>query len=695
MKIPCKAFALALLAISGLPSQTPEPVCGLPALTALSPHEPPSLHKYRGITNNPVFKIREHYAENKLIEVEFYLMFEGTTFCVYAEAAEVDAGRVDAHAVANLVTAFRDHTFPGSIDTSKGIKAVAEEVFGSPPDIDHNNQVYILLIDVRDDYVPDSSETFVAGYFDPQDQGQRGNLADIIYLDTNPGKVVGPEATTVLSTLAHEYQHLIHYGHDMWEELWVNEGLSELSPVLMGLKARDYSSFLANTNVRLDAFENEVADYARSGLFFRYAWIQAGTPFIKALIRSNERGLQGVEQILAQFEPRSVDEFIFDWHAANYLQGEGVHGYKGQFSMPHPEVHDMITGFPEDDFQRDVARLGAHWTLITGGSDLYLYVSRESTQPEVLLINGDANTLMPAPGLFSTGFEDSTFGDAYQDLIVLASSSTAVAEHAPYSLFVSAQGGYKVFTLSYDGDEDPLLFISLGGRAQAGEAAVSFTLPDQSQLSNIQFMALTNDSVEVKIYDRALEPGSIIYQSVVQSPLGIDWTTHRLPDNVIHRGSQVFASVRSIDNALAYNEHLSTSYSHYMPPGETTFYRLPLLSVPGDPLIGNWSIRLTYLMSDTLNKPLKIPLIVGHFYPNPVVNFPLITLPLSPGHGVDMTIFNLLGQQVRRLSRPTDSNDPIVWDGNMANGIPAPSGFYIARIESGKSTASRKVVIIR
>ncbi|UCH10249.1 MAG: T9SS type A sorting domain-containing protein [Fidelibacterota bacterium] len=697
MKRHHNTCVFVLIVLSRLFSQIPEPICGLPALTALSPDEPLSLQKRQVPTDNPIFKIREHYAENKLMEVEFYLMYEDPAFRIYAEAQEVDDGRVDVDAVSNLVAAFRDHTFPGSVDTSKGIKAIAEEVFGSPPDIDHNNQVFILLIDVRDDYVPDSSQTYVAGYFDPQDQRMQGNLADIIYLDTNPGNVVGPQSTTVLSTLAHEYQHLIHYGHDTMEELWVNEGLSELSPILMGLPGRDYSSFLANTNVQLDAFEGEVADYARSGLFFRYAWIQTGTPFIQALIRSAARGLSGVDHTLSQVEPRSIDEFIFDWHAANYLQSDGIYGYAGHFTMPRPEVHDVIVGFPEDDFQRNVTRLGAHWTLISGGSDLYLFASRQSTQPAVTLINADENMVLPSPGLFTTGYEDSAFGESYHDLIVLASSSTAVTDYASYSLFASAVGGYEVFTLSYDGDEEPqdVTFISLGDGELSGAAAVSFNLPDRAEPSSIQFMALTNDSVEVKLYDEPLQAQTVIYQQVVRSPLGTDWTTHRLPEGFVHRGGQVFASVSSISNALAYNEHLPTSYSHYMPPGEAAFSPLPLFSTNGDPLTGNWSIRLTYLMSDTMNEPLKIPLIVGQFYPNPVLNFPLITLPISPGHGVELTLYNLLGQQVRRLNRSASSYDPILWDGNMTNGMPAPSGIYLARIVSGRRMVSRKLVLIR
>ncbi|MFB0516811.1 MAG: hypothetical protein ACETWG_09455, partial [Candidatus Neomarinimicrobiota bacterium] len=274
---PCHKVLPALLMAAGvLHSQEPAPICGLPEIVQLPVEETTVLYR-RGIpTDNPTFLIREHYTSSTLIEVEFYLMHDDAAFSVYVEAAEWDSGNVDAPAVDTLVAAFRDHTFEGSIDPDRGIKPIAEDVFGPPPDIDHNGKVFILLIDVRDDFVLDSSETYVAGYFDPLDQGQRGNLADIIYLDTNPGTFSGPQAINMFSTLAHEYQHLIHYGWDTREATWINEGLSELSPVLMGIPLRDLAPYLSDTNVRLDSFGNELVDYARSGLFFIYTWIQLG-----------------------------------------------------------------------------------------------------------------------------------------------------------------------------------------------------------------------------------------------------------------------------------------------------------------------------------------------------------------------------------------------------------------------------------
>ncbi|GAF96138.1 unnamed protein product, partial [marine sediment metagenome] len=275
-----------------------------------------------------------------------------------------------------------------------------------------NGKVFILLIDVRDDYVPDSSETFVAGYFDPLDQTQSGNKANIIYLDTNPGRLSGTDIRHQIGTLAHEYQHLIHYGQDTDEDTWVDEGLSELSPVLMGLPHREFTHYLTDTNMRLDSFDGELADYARCGLFFLYTWVQLGTQFIKDLIVNTENGTSGFNQTLSRYSQPSIDEFVLDWHLANFIQSEGVYGYGGLFSIPQPVMHDVITTFPQDDIGGSVVRLGARWTSITGGRNLYLSASRSGSEPHLTLLNGNDRTRIPAPQLFTAGFQDPTFGTA-------------------------------------------------------------------------------------------------------------------------------------------------------------------------------------------------------------------------------------------------------------------------------------------
>jgi len=163
-------------------------------------------------------------------------------------------------------------------------------------------------------------------------------------------------------------------------------------------------------------------------------------------------------------------------------------------------------------------------------------------------------------------------------------------------------------------------------------------------------------------------------------------------------------SVASVNNALAYNENDTTShYSHYRFPNETSFQPLSTLSVElnGErkSLKGNWSIRLSYLVPDTSEDEVDIPLYVGYFYPNPFIiersSRPVVKLEISPGRSAEVRLYNILGQEIWKYSRPAHVLSPIVWHGLMNNGRLAPSGVYLARIAVSDAVVCRKLVLIR
>ena len=155
---------------------------------------------------------------------------------------------------------------------------------------------------------------FMAGYFDPQDQflclrnyeGQylwqpnanestclspynwitNGNGSNIIYVDTNPASISPDSYSDVLFTITHEYQHLLHWNSDIKEGYfgseasgwqfhnpWINEGLSDLMPSILGIGKRDFSTFLESPLVGLDQWSEPGSSstlkyYAKSALFF-------------------------------------------------------------------------------------------------------------------------------------------------------------------------------------------------------------------------------------------------------------------------------------------------------------------------------------------------------------------------------------------------------------------------------------------
>ncbi len=706
--LPKAAYAL-VSAGSLLLGQGLHPLCGLPHITAIPVEAPVTLLKAPAqAPGDRTFKVRKDIfsAQAELIPIQFDSLYSGPGFRVYAETAEVEAGRVDAQTLANLVSAFVDEGRPGSIDPSLGIKALAEQIFGPPTDIDGNGQVFILLMDVRDDWDSTSSTSFIAGYFDPLDQGNGGNFADIIYLDTNPGAT---HTLLILEALAHEYQHLIHYGRDADEETWVNEGLSELSPVLMGLPHREYSYYLADTNVPMETFDGELADYARTGLFFLYSWVQLGTGFIQDLIGNRANGWPAFQGELYDYSDYSIDEFTYNWHVANFIDGSGIYGYGSRFSIPIPAMHETIVSFPQDDAGLSVALLGARWTMITGGRDLYLKAGGIGFGQgvELTLIRGDDSSLVAAPlmALTQTGWLDSTFGVDYQALFILATVPFSFNSSAKYDLYVSATGGVEEVVLSYDDSEipDQPKFLQLGNGSASGEAVIEFTITGVGgELANVQFVPASSESLWVELYVGSSFMQQRIYKGGVTAPLAATLVTHWLPkDLVVAQGETVYVLLGSLGNGLAYNPDIAPIRSYLRLPGSTGFNLLNRYSVDGETLSGNWTIRLTYHRDGAGMTVEEIPPGVGHFYPNPFMagagSGGLVALPIfSPGRQVELTIFDLLGRRVyRHPGRPDDDHEPLLWNGFTDSGRPAPSGVYLARLRIGNTRVTRKLVLLR
>ncbi len=687
-------------------------MCGLPHISAIPLEAPITLFKSTAqVTGDRTFKIRKniHSQQAELITVEFDSLYSDPGFMVFAETVEVEAGRVGAEALSNLVSAFRDEGRPGSIDPTLGIKALAEQIFGPPTDIDGNGQIFILLLDVRDDWDSTSSSSFIAGYFDPLDQGNGGNFADIIYLDTNPGDLTGAHTLFILETLAHEYQHLIHYGRDADEEPWVNEGLSELSPVLMGLPHREYSYYLADTNVPLETFEGELADYARTGLFFLYSWVQLGTGFIQDLTQNRENGWSAFQEELYDYSAYSIDEFTFNWHVANFIDGNGVFGYDKQFSIPAPAMHETIVEFPQSDAGGLVAQQGARWTMITGGRDLYLKaggIGRGDGVELTLIRSDDSSFVAVSPmALTQTGFQDTAFGVDYQTLFIMATVPLSSDAGAGYSLYVTASGGVEEVILSYDDTEvpDQPQFIQLGNGTASGEAVIEFTLTEEGgDLASVQFVPFSSESLWVELYVGSSFLQRRIYTGGITSPLSGTLVTHWLPKDLpIARGETVYVLLGSLGNGLAYNPESEPIRSYLRVPESTDYYLLNSYKIGDERLSGNWTIRLIYHRAGAGMAINDIPPGVGYFYPNPFLagsgSGGLVALPIfSPGRRVELTVFDLLGRQVyRHPGRPTSDQTPLLWNGSTDNGRPAPSGVYLVRLRIGNTRVTRKLLLLR
>ncbi len=100
-------------------------------------------------------------------------------------------------------------------------------------------------------------------------------------------------------------------------------------------------------------------------------------------------------------------------------------------------------------------------------------------------------------------------------------------------------------------------------------------------------------------------------------------------------------------------------------------------------------------VEDDINVPVTY--VLKQNYPNPFNPETNIEFSLPKEQDVSLTVFNLLGQQVRTLvnSRLASGDHTITWDGKNDNGVGVPSGIYFYRLYTPEFAQTNKMVMLR
>jgi hypothetical protein len=233
------------------------------------------------------------------------------------------------------------------------------------------------------------------GVFRPIDQCAReictgSNQRDTIYYALDWGGVNTDEH---LTTLAHEYQHVLRYWRDGNERRWMNEGLSQLSEHLNGF-APEYAGgdnlqyFLENPDVRLDAWADYNSDpslyYGSSYLLMIYLYERLGLDFIQALSASPYDGLPSIAQTLrAGGYTETLDSLYSDWLLANLLDdpfvGDGRY-YYATLRVPVQVASVPLRageGAPQT-YTRTMNQYGANYLALEAGTYRLTFAGAES-----------------------------------------------------------------------------------------------------------------------------------------------------------------------------------------------------------------------------------------------------------------------------------------------------------------------------
>ena len=167
-----------------------------------------------------------------------------------------------------------------------------------------------------------------AGYFSSSDSYPRSthphsNEREMIVMD---GDWLRPGSRQYFGVLAHEFQHAVHWNLDIGEDVWVNEGMSEVATELAGYEASFVDVFMQYPEVQLNYWPDEPRDtiphYGAATLFVEYLHEHyGGDDGLAELGREPLDGVNGVTRYLAQYDVSFTDVFA-DWVVANFLDRE-------------------------------------------------------------------------------------------------------------------------------------------------------------------------------------------------------------------------------------------------------------------------------------------------------------------------------------------------------------------------------------
>ncbi len=264
------------------------------------------------------------------------------------------------------------------------------EFFGSEWSPGVDNDVHLSILHAR------GLGERTAGYYSSADEFSRlinpySNEREMFYVSAESDSSK-PNSSYYDGTLAHEFQHMIHWANDRNEDSWVNEGMSMLAERLNGFDTGGFDiAYSEKPDTQLDTWtdptEGNDEHYGASFLFMDYFLDRFGEELTRAVVASPENGIGGFNDALAKAgRPERFEDIFADWLLANYLDRpnadpQGHYGYPDLDPQP-PAVAETLRRFPASG-RAQVSQYGADYYRLKGRGRLEVQFSGQAQVPLV------------------------------------------------------------------------------------------------------------------------------------------------------------------------------------------------------------------------------------------------------------------------------------------------------------------------
>ena len=736
MKIPLLcALAASVLSplLLGQPSKTP--ICGNPVVdddTFLRQE------RFRTVQKNvfaahPEFVLGAidtfwvyNFTTELFDQVPAELRASGALSHVWVALDELQNGHVDSGVVSDALDALETATPASSKDSSQGILELMRDHFGDPPNVNSSfakgagdGKTHFLLCDIKDDWSPTLGGSFIAGFFFRVDVDPStglvaySNRRDMLYIDTYPGiyhdNARGVEQ--VLGTLAHEFQHLIHWNYDPGEATFFNEGLSEYSSYVCGYGLRSPSDYFEEPNVAFLGWSSEIADYSRAALWTLYLAEQFGDMFMRNFVRNAQPGQSGFQSaIFESGMDASFNSAVRSFHIANILQNRMLDSAFGYIDMAvvgsKPRTFASSFSSQADGSRAGLNPLAADYVRLFAPETLRTTVSATagSVSATVLELRDQALIVrtIPIGSPYESEFSSASKSEA---IMVVQNTNGSASAGYTYSHAGTAKTNVSIELANDDGSTHSQPNMNL---VNGDTVFVIFDGVDGGVIDSVALWFASSGTARLFVrdwnrnYDFNNQPLGGIGGSprMPGSPLAFNVSDTGFMKTVINLRSLNIRSgpafvIQVIYGANGPHPLLRRDESQAVVRSYLSLRNQPVAGRNVYESFGDFYVRA---YASATNEPLPPFVVVPETfalhqnYPNPFNPTTIIAYDLPARARAKLAVYDMLGREIVVLrNEEQDANRYTVeFDGSRL-----AAGVYFLRLTAGEFAATRKMIIVR
>ncbi len=619
-----------------------------------------------------------------------------------------------------------DSKTPGN--SSKGIYETVVGAFGTPPNVDGDEKIIILILDIQDGYK--GSGGYVAGYFHSVNEisHSNSNMAEIYYLDANPANLSTEQGlTNVMSTTAHEFQHMIHFNYHNGSSgkpqqiTFMNEACSMTSEVVCGYAIRNQALYNDEYNhYLLDWRDGDevLTDYSRAARYMTYFYNQFGTDFLGKFVQSSKMSFAGIDDALSKLTtPTSLrfSETLVNWFMANIVNDVNVNAAWGYTTPNVTKVNPANIVNPNYTSPTVWVQVAAaDYVTYSGGKNLSIKFDdfgkgiikfkaiKYDNDNNVVVEDISANTQLSYPD----------FGTKYKAITFVA-MNTNKSFKANYTYTSSGESG--TILLAYD-QNPPVGVLPLNAN---DTVCVFFDGVSGGTVDSITVALRQAGSVKGAIYEytgnsrptplgKTLVPNLTITSNIAEKPgvpypepwtnwITVDLTSYNIDASkpfvvaFLVEGTYPEKNRIMVTRQPTANNH-SFSYLNKPSSGTPNWFYISSSDTEVFAYLIRAYVNTTVGVDDNISDIVPNEFSLGQNYPNPFNPSTTISYSLAKSGFVTLKIYNMLGQEVAQLVSENKGagNFTAIFDASKIS-----SGTYIYELQNNGNRIAKKMLLLK